>query len=125
MDPNIIILKFISSLPPKEALLCITLRAYETELKAAHHSEHQNSIIRNLYETAIRNLLKINQLPIYDSQDMKKENAEKSTVHEAQDQTAIEDPFEAKLGKWASSISNNSDLSSDDELEQAKKIIGV
>lgn len=117
MDPDTIIIRFIGTLPERERSLCILLRAYEKELKYSDTNEAGRSAISNLYENEIRKILP--KAPVYDSRDMKKENAEKSVIVPVKD--PIDDPFEAKLGKWASSFSNDSDLSSEDENDPSKK----
>ncbi len=93
---------FIQSLPDKERKLVLWLKGYERELK-----EHPDltEIITNLYEPEINQQLQI--LP----QVLPEHFQEPSKVtHQGlskQDIILSKDPFEEKLGKWASDLSDN------------------
>ena len=92
MDP--IFFTFIKNLPPKEQSIYLLIRAYEKELDTVH-DQCSLTLIRDIYEPQINSLIgnKIVHNKVID-------NKGKDT-----------DPFEDKLGKWASDFS-------EDEIER-------
>ena len=121
------LLHFIESLPRKDKLFYLLMRAYESELsQIPDKSSPIAKVISNIYEREILHLLySDSRHSVYESQIPRDENAESShsKMEESknpEDKTPdipfktpvctdakIDDPFESKLGQWASSFSDS------------------
>ena len=82
MDP--IFLTFIKNLPPKEQTFYLLIRAYEKELHTVT-DQRSLTLISDIYEARINDVLRRKMSP--------------TTKEESKD------PFEDKLGTWASDFS--------------------
>jgi hypothetical protein len=99
MDP--IFFSFIKNLPFKEQTTYLLIRAYEHDLQFVH-DQCSLTLIRDIYESQIKAIINV-QNPI------KKLNTKKLNTKKLNSEVEpkITDPFDDKLGTWASDFSED------------------